>query len=213
MAFEDLSLFERYSIGWSDGSLDDKLPNDPKVREELWQIGLLGPKDRELFEGHALFTVFGGDGRIQNIWAVGADGLSKFLPNRPRGPWNLPVTKHSRHVFVVADPLSALVLVAARYASVLAVDPDSGVVDVDASQGEGCATGFDHRRRHPGGIEVRSSPRCALCGHSLRCRGRHGRGRRTGVFEAARRPGAFPSGHGGVRRDARRRYSQLSSHA
>lgn len=134
---EDHTLFEKYSIGWSVGDLADKLPSDPKVRAELHQSGLLDTRDRELFSDRAVFVLFGADGRIQNLWAVAIDGSAKFLPNRPRGPWNLPVTKHSRHVYVVPNPVAALLLITARYTSVIAVEPSAGVVDVEVLKGRG----------------------------------------------------------------------------
>ncbi|HWD40175.1 MAG TPA: hypothetical protein VG944_15100 [Fimbriimonas sp.] len=134
---EDLTLFERYRIGWSDGTLAEKLPTDPKVRTEFRQIGLLDVKDREPLSNHAVFAVYGGDGRIQTLCGVSADGSSTYLKGRERGAWNLTVTKHSRHIFVVSEPTDALALVVARYISVIAVDPDAGSVDIELLRARG----------------------------------------------------------------------------
>lgn len=134
---DDHSLFERYAIGWSAGNLAEKLPSDPKVRTEFRITGLLDEKDHEPFANHAVFTIFGADGRIQDLWAVAADGSQKFLPRRPRGVLNFSVTKHTRHVFAVANPVALLLLASVRYTAVVAVEPEAGTVDVDALKARG----------------------------------------------------------------------------
>jgi hypothetical protein len=134
---EDLSLFERYGILWSAGDLSVKLPSDPAVRKEFIQSGLLDANGNEALAGRAAFSVFDADGRYQNLWAIAEDGSSKFLPGRPVGVWNLSVSKHSRHLYVVADPVAALMMITARYVSVLAVEPHAGVVALDVLKSRG----------------------------------------------------------------------------
>ncbi len=134
---EDMSLFERHGLLWSDGALPEKLPSDPATQKEFIQSGLLNAKGQEPYAGHAIFPIFSADGRYQNLWGVAKDGSAQFLQGRPVGAWNLAVSKHSRHLYVVADPVSAMMLIVARYVSVLAIEPKSGVIEIDAIKSRG----------------------------------------------------------------------------
>lgn len=134
---EDFSLFERAGIYWADGTLPDKLPTEPAERRKFTQAGLLDPKGDERFSDCAVFPIMGLDGRHQNLWGVPKGGKARFLPNRPVGPWNAKVVKHSAHVYLVPDPVAALALLVAGYANVVALNPELGVVDVTELRSHG----------------------------------------------------------------------------
>jgi hypothetical protein len=135
--FDDFTLFERYSLGWSAGDLPRKLSNDPAVRSQFIEVGILDAKGVERFAGHVIFSIFGLDGRYQNLWACSADGEACFLPNRSVGPWNVTVVKHSPHLYLAPDPVNALSLISAGYANVVALHAKLGVLDLAGFKNHG----------------------------------------------------------------------------
>ena len=125
----DLTLADRYRLGWSDGGLPEILPNDPQLREELISIGVLTPKGRERFAQCIVIPIFHADGQIASLVGLPASGPQKVLPNRPLPPWNLAAAKTATSLLLVAEILDALALMMAGHANVIALFPADGVFD------------------------------------------------------------------------------------
>lgn len=125
----DLSLADRYRIGWGDGQLVSILPNDSELRGMLATLGLLSPKGRERYSQCVVVPVLFADGQIANLVGISADGTCKALPSRPLPPWNLAATKASPTLWLTSSILDGLAMVCSGHANVFALDPRSGEFD------------------------------------------------------------------------------------
>lgn len=125
----DLSLADRYRLGWSDGQLSTILPNDPQLRETLAALGILTPKGKERFAHCLIVPVFAADGQIANLVGLPAEGAPKSLLGRALPPWNLAAAKVSPTLWLAPSILDALAVVMAGHANVIALDPAAGEFD------------------------------------------------------------------------------------
>ncbi len=134
----DLGLLTRHRVGYANGRLAQVLPTAGPVRRELRTIGILLEGDRERFEGCVVVPVCDEAGRIVTLYGrstatgPGAEGKRHvYLPNRPKGLWNIAALKGSPHVIAVESILDALSLETAGVANVVAIQGTQGLSEKD----------------------------------------------------------------------------------
>ncbi len=134
----DLGLLTRHRVGYANGRLAQVLPTAGPVRRRLRTIGILTEGDREQFEGCVVVPVCDEAGRIVTLYGrstatgPGAEGKRHvYLPNRPKGLWNIAALKGSPHVIAVESILDALSLETAGVANVVAIQGTQGLSEKD----------------------------------------------------------------------------------
>ena len=128
-SLSDLTILERYFVGYSDGMLPKLIPSDKVFRAQLEALGVLGSDGKEAFHGCPVFPIDSAEGRRLNLWACSKDGLSRFLKGRPVSLWNAVAAKHSAELLVFTSPIEALSAAVAGCSNISALDPDNGALD------------------------------------------------------------------------------------
>jgi DNA primase len=144
-----VELTSRFRIGLADGRLADLLPKEGPVLDELDQLGIIHREDGwERFHNCVVFPVYAADGTIATLYGRKADhapglrepfehrknsdwegGRHYFLPNRPRGLWNLACARDCTEVIVVESVIDALSVMAAGFGNVLSIQSANGLDD------------------------------------------------------------------------------------
>ena len=137
----DAGLLSRHRAGLCNGKLNEILPGNGGVREELAAVGiLLDPTDaattpkRERFAGCVVFPVLDVDGNLVTLYGRHTgDGRKRhvFLPRRPTGLWNAPAMKTHSELIVVESVLDALSVEVAGFPNVVAAQGTNGLHDDD----------------------------------------------------------------------------------
>lgn len=112
----DYALLDRHTVGASNESLPDSLPQDDPVGDELIQLHILNKSRKARFQDNVVFPTMTADGRHGNLWAYSKDGRIRFIPDRPFGLWNITAAKISPHLLITADVLDALSVIMAGQA-------------------------------------------------------------------------------------------------
>ena len=137
----DAGLLTRHRAGFCNGKLNDILPGNGGIRQELAAVGVLldppqedaTPK-RERFAGCVVFPVLDVDGNLVTLYGrhIG-DGKKRhvFLPGRSTGLWNAPAMKTHSELIVVESVLDALSVEVAGFPNVVAAQGTNGLHDTD----------------------------------------------------------------------------------
>ncbi len=118
----DNALFSDFTIGYSNGTLLNTIPDEGDIREALKEIGILNERGHEMFYGSAVFPIFD-----ENKDAVGlygrriTDGETAhlYLPGPRRGVFNFPAAKRSKSIILTESIIDALTLYNAGFKDVL----------------------------------------------------------------------------------------------
>ena len=118
----DNALFSDFTIGYSNGTLLNTIPDEGDIREALKEVGILNEKGYEMFYGCAVFPIFD-----ENKDAVGiygrriTDGETAhlYLPGPRRGVFNFQAAKRSKSVILTESIIDALTLYNAGFKDVL----------------------------------------------------------------------------------------------
>lgn len=118
----DKEIFTDFSIGSSNGTLLNTIPEEGEVREGLREIGILTEGGRELFYGCVVFPVFD-----ENKDCVGLYGRRStdgevnhlYLPGPRRGVFNHQAAKRSGSVIIAESVIDALSLYSAGFRDVI----------------------------------------------------------------------------------------------
>jgi len=148
----DAGLLTRHRAGFCNGKLDEILPGNGGVRQELAAVGiLLDPTDadatpkQERFAGCVVFPVLDVDGNLVTLYGrhtgnpsspggyAGTRGKKRhvFLPGRPTGLWNAPAMKTHVELIVVESILDALSVEVAGFPNAVAAQGTNGLHDDD----------------------------------------------------------------------------------
>lgn len=107
----DVSLLSHYRIGYCDGKLTTILPKDGEVRDQLRSIGILIDNAIERFFGCIVVPVYDIEGNITTLYGrtIG-DGPKRhlFLPDRPKGMWNIGIITTSPEIILVESIIDGL---------------------------------------------------------------------------------------------------------
>lgn len=122
-----------HHVGYSNGRLSQIL-NDPALKAQLIELGILTPKGAERLTGCLIFPIYGITGAIVDFWCVPpspAQGTARFLLNRPIEFWNIAAAKLSSVQYVVVNPIDGFALLEAGFGNVIGFYPDRGQPQVD----------------------------------------------------------------------------------
>ncbi len=118
----DNALFSDFTIGYSNGTLLNTIPDEGDIREALKEIGILNERGNEMFYGCAVFPIFD-----ENKDAVGiygrriTDGETAhfYLPGPRRGVWNFQAAKRSKSIILTEKIIDAVTLYNAGFRDVI----------------------------------------------------------------------------------------------
>jgi len=118
----DNAIFSDFTIGFSNGTLLNTIPDEGDIREALKELGILNERGHEMFYGSAVFPIFD-----ENKDAVGiygrriTDGETAhfYLPGPRRGVFNYQAAKRSKSIILTESIIDALTLYNAGFKDVL----------------------------------------------------------------------------------------------
>jgi len=118
----DNALFSDFTIGFSNGTLLNTIPDEGDIREALKELGILNERGNEMFYGCAIFPIFD-----ENKDAVGlygrriTDGETThfYLPGPRRGVFNFQAAKRSKSIILTESIIDAVTLYNAGFRDVL----------------------------------------------------------------------------------------------
>jgi DNA primase catalytic core len=118
----DNAIFADFTIGYSNGTLLNTIPDEGDIREALKDIGILNERGNEMFYGCAVFPIFD-----ENKDAVGlygrriTDGETAhfYLPGPRRGVFNFQAAKRSKSIILTEKIIDALTLYNAGFKDVI----------------------------------------------------------------------------------------------
>jgi DNA primase len=118
----DNSIFSDFTIGYSNGTLLNTIPDEGDIREALKEIGVLNERGNEMFYGCAIFPIFD-----ENKDAVGLYGrritdgemAHFYLPGPRRGVFNFQAAKRSKSIILTEKIIDALTLYNAGFKDVI----------------------------------------------------------------------------------------------
>ncbi len=118
----DNAIFSDFTIGYSNGTLLNTIPDEGDIREALKEIGILNERGNELFYGCVVFPIFD-----ENKDAVGlygrriTDGETAhfYLPGPRRGVFNFQAAKRSKSIILTEKIIDALTLYNAGFRDVI----------------------------------------------------------------------------------------------
>ena len=118
----DNALFSDFTIGYSNGTLLNTIPDEGDIREALKEIGILNERGNEMFYGCAVFPIFD-----ENKDAVGiygrriTDGETAhlYLPGPRRGVFNFQAAKRSKSLILTESIIDAVTLYNAGFKDVI----------------------------------------------------------------------------------------------
>jgi DNA primase len=132
----DAGLFSRYRVGYAVGMLNDLLPKDGLLKEDLKSLGVLLEDGQERFDGCVVFPVYDADGNLVTLYGrFTGEGLNRhlFLPGRATGLWNAAAVKTYPEIILVKSVIDALSVMVAGYSNVIAFPGANGLSDADIS--------------------------------------------------------------------------------
>jgi DNA primase catalytic core len=132
----DAGLLSRHRVGYAAGNLNDLLPRDGRLKEELKALGVLLDNGRERFAGCVVFPVYDADGNLTTLYGrFTGEGPKRhlFLPERSTGLWNAAAVKTCAEIILVESVIDALSVMVAGHANVLAIQGTHGMSDRDAA--------------------------------------------------------------------------------
>jgi len=118
----DNAVFSDFTIGYSNGTLLNTIPEDGDIIADLKELGILNERGNEMFYGCAIFPIFD-----ENKDAVGlygrriTDGETAhfYLPGPRRGVFNFQATKRSKSIILTEKIIDALTLYNAGFKDVI----------------------------------------------------------------------------------------------
>jgi DNA primase len=128
----DNGVFSDFTIGFSNGTLLNTIPDEGDIREALKEIGILNERGNEMFYGCVVFPLFdenkdcvGLYGRRIDSGLSGLNGLNGcgathlYLPGPRRGVWNHQAAKRSKAIILTESIIDALTLYNAGFKDVI----------------------------------------------------------------------------------------------
>jgi DNA primase len=118
----DNAIFSDFTIGYSNGTLLNTIPEDGDIIAELKEIGILNERGNEMFYGCAVFPIFD-----ENKDCVGLYGrrigdkepTHLYLPGPRRGVINYQAVKRSKSIILTESIIDALTLYSAGFKDVI----------------------------------------------------------------------------------------------
>jgi DNA primase len=118
----DNAIFSDFTIGYSNGTLLNTIPDEGDITADLKEIGILNERGNEMFYGCAVFPIFD-----ENKDCVGLYGrrigdkepAHLYLPGPRRGVINYQAVKRSKSIILTESIIDALTLYSAGFKDVI----------------------------------------------------------------------------------------------
>jgi DNA primase len=118
----DNALFSDFTIGFSNGTLLNTIPDEGDIREALKEIGILNEKGHEMFYGCAIFPIFDENKDAVGIYGrriTAGETAHFYLPGPRRGVFNFQAAKRSKSIILTEKIIDALTLYNAGFKDVI----------------------------------------------------------------------------------------------
>ncbi len=118
----DNAIFSDFTIGFSNGTLLNTIPDEGDVREALKEIGILNERGYEMFYGCAIFPIFDENKDAVGIYGrriTAGDTAHFYLPGPRRGVLNFQAAKRSNSIILTEKIIDALTLYHAGFRDVI----------------------------------------------------------------------------------------------
>ena len=118
----DNAIFSDFTIGYSNGTLLNTIPDEGDIREALKEIGILNEHGNEFFYGCAVFPLFDENKDCVGLYGRKiADGepAHLYLPGPRRGVFNYQAAKRSKSIILTESIIDAVTLYNAGFKDVI----------------------------------------------------------------------------------------------
>jgi DNA primase len=129
----DVQSIKELGAGYVNGTLNEILPDDRQVIDQLKRIGILNAKGNEVFYNCVVFPLFDGQGAPTGLYGRNIADNAKvphlYLAGPRTGILNRAAAKHSRSVFLTESIIDALTLYDRGYKNVIPIYGVNGLTD------------------------------------------------------------------------------------
>jgi len=119
----DNNIFADFTIGFSNGTLLNTIPEEGDIREALKDIGILNERGHEMFYNCVIFPIFDENKDCVNLYGrrieVNSELTHLYLPGPRRGVWNFQAAKRSKSIILTESIIDALTLYNAGFKDVI----------------------------------------------------------------------------------------------
>ena len=118
----DNAIFSDFTIGFSNGTLLNTIPDEGDIREALKEIGILNERGNEMFYGCAVFPIFDENKDCVGLYGrriTDGETAHLYLPGPRRGVFNFQAAKRSKSIILTESIIDALTLYNAGFKDVL----------------------------------------------------------------------------------------------
>ncbi len=142
----DVGLFSKHRLGYATCKLLQALPTEGKILTDLEELGIITKQKTgvylERFMNCIIFPVFDIDGNIITLYARNISTNTNlrhfYLPNKPKGLWNINIIKTYPEIYLVESIIDALSLETAGITNVISIQGTNGLSDDDIKLFESC---------------------------------------------------------------------------
>ncbi len=109
----DNAIFSDFTIGYSNGTLLNTIPDEGDVREALKDIGILNEKGHEMFYGSVVFPIFDENKDAVSLYGrriTDGETAHLYLPGPRRGVFNFQSARRSKSIILTESIIDALTL-------------------------------------------------------------------------------------------------------
>ncbi len=131
----DEGLFEKFKIGFADGSIFQKIPVDNNVKATLKEIGIINQYDKEFFNNYVVFPIFDTEGNCVKIYGRCANIKKNgkpdhlYLKGKHKGVWNYEAFTKHKTIILCESIIDALTLYQMNYTNVVPIYGTNGFTD------------------------------------------------------------------------------------
>jgi DNA primase len=118
----DNAIFSDFTIGYSNGTLLNTIPDEGDIREALKEIGILNERGNEMFYGCAVFPIFDENKDCVGLYGrriTDGETAHFYLPGPRRGVFNFQAAKRSKSIILTEKIIDALTLYNAGFRDVI----------------------------------------------------------------------------------------------
>ena len=132
----DVQSIKELGAGYVNGTLNEILPDDPDVIDQLKRIGILNAKGNEIFYNCVVFPLFDGQRAVTGLYgrniADNANVPHLYLAGPRTGILNRAAAKHCESIFLTESVIDALTLYDRGFKEVIPIYGVNGFTDAHA---------------------------------------------------------------------------------
>jgi DNA primase catalytic core len=118
----DNAIFFDFTIGYSNGTLLNTIPEEGDIIADLKELGILNERGNEMFYGCAIFPIFDENKDCVGLYGrriTDGETAHLFLPGPRRGVFNFQAAKRSKSIILTESIIDALTLYNAGFKDVI----------------------------------------------------------------------------------------------